>query len=144
MKCADILQILYDTLRQRLLEKPVIYADESTLKVVSDNKSKSYIRLYTSCADSPEGNLADTDIPKIVLYGYKVSRAGPIDYLGGYNGYMRVDGYAGYHKSGKIEWALNHIQKLYRVVVLMKGETADESYRIRQEKSLPLLTKFKT
>jgi hypothetical protein len=43
MKCADILQILYDTLRQRLLEQPVIYADETTLKVVSDNKSKSYI-----------------------------------------------------------------------------------------------------
>jgi transposase len=173
MKCADILQILYDTLRQRLLEQPVIYADETTLKVVSDNKSKSYMWLYASGADSPEGKLAGTDIPNIVLYDYNASRAGQvaIDYLDGYAGYMHVDGYVGYHKtqatlvgcwaharryftdaqkamgkhkSGKIEWALNHIQKLYRVETLIKGKTPDERYRIRQEKSLPLLAEFKT
>ena len=173
MRCADILQVLYDTLRRRLLEQPVIYADETTLKVVSDNKSKSYMRLYASGADSPEGKLSGTDIPNIVLYDYNASRAGQvaIDYLGGYDGYMHVAGYAGYHKtqatlvgcwaharryftnahkamgkhkSGKIEWALNHIQKLYRVETLIKGKTPDERYRIRQEKSLPVLAEFKT
>ena len=172
-KCADILQILYDKLRRKLLEQSVIYADETTLKVVSDNKSKSYMWLYASGADSPEGKLAGTDIPNIVLYDYNASRAGQvaINYLGGYDGYMHVDGYAGYHKtqatlvgcwaharryftdaqkaigkhkSGKIEWALNHIQKLYRVEVLIKGKTSDERYRIRQEKSLPLVAEFKT
>jgi hypothetical protein len=50
----------------------------------------------------------------------------------------------GKHKSGKIEWVLNHIQKLYRVEVLIRGKTPDERYRIRQEKSLPLLAEFKT
>ncbi|MFT6910428.1 MAG: transposase, partial [Oleiphilaceae bacterium] len=50
----------------------------------------------------------------------------------------------GKHKSGKVEWALNHIQKLYRVETLIKGKTPDERYRIRQEKSLPLLAEFKT
>jgi transposase len=50
----------------------------------------------------------------------------------------------GKHKSGKIEWALNHIQKLYRVETLIKGKTPDERYCIRQEKSLPLLAEFKT
>jgi hypothetical protein len=129
--------------------------------------------LYASGADSPEGKLAGTDIPNIVLYDYNASRAGQvvIDYLDGYDGYLHVDGYAGYHKtqatlvgcwaharrkftdaqkamgkhkSPKIEWALNHIQKLYRVETLIKDKTPDERYRIRQEKSLPLLAQFKT
>jgi transposase len=173
LKCADILQILYDTLRRLLLEQAVIHADETTLKVVSDSNSKSYMWLYACGADSPEGKLAGTDIPNIVLYDYNASRAGQVavDYLDGYEGYLHVDGYAGYHKtlailigcwaharryftdaqkamgkhkSGKIEWALNHIQKLYRVEILIKDKTPDERYRIRQEKSLPLLAEFKT
>ena len=106
---------------------------------MSDNKSKSYIWLYASGADSHEGKLSGTDIPNIVLNDYNASRAGQvaINYLGGYDGYIRVDGYAGYHKtqatlvgcwayarryftdvqkamgkhkSGKVEWALNHIK----------------------------------
>jgi transposase len=173
MRCADILQILYDMLRRILLEQPVIYADETTLKVVSDNKSKSYMWLYASGADSPEGKLTGSDIPNIVLYDYHSSRAGQVavDYLDGFDGYMHVDGYAGYHKtqatlvgcsaharrkftdaqkamgkhkSGKVDWALNHIQKLYRIETQIKDKTVDERYRIRQEKSLPLLAQFKT
>lgn len=50
----------------------------------------------------------------------------------------------GKHKSGKIDWALNHIQKLYRVETQIKDKSIDERYRIRQEKSLPLLAQFKT
>jgi len=173
MRSADILQSLYDRLRRLLLEQPVIYADETTLKVVGDNKSKSYMWLYASGADSPEGKLTDTDIPNIVLYDYHASRAGQVavDFLDGYDGYMHVDGYAGYHKtqatlvgcmaharrkftdaqkamgkhkSGKVDWALNHIQKLYRIETQIKDKTIDERYRIRQEESLPLLAQFKT
>jgi transposase len=173
MRSADILQSLYDKLRRILLEQPVIYADETTLKVVGDNKSKSYMWLYACGADSPEGKLTDTDIPNIVLYDYHASRAGQVavDFLDGYGGYMHVDGYAGYHKtqatlvgcwaharrkftdaqkamgkhkSGKVDWALNHIQKLYRIETQIKDKTIDERYRIRQEESLPLLAQFKT
>lgn len=173
MRCADILQILYDRLRQILLEQPVMFADETTLKVGGDNKSKSYMWLYASGADSPDGKLTGTVIPNIVLYDYNISRAAQVavDYLDGYDGYLHVDGYPGYHKtqatlvgcwaharrkftdaqkamgkhkSGKIDWALNHIQKLYRVETQIKDKTIDERYRIRQEKSLPLLAQFKT
>lgn len=100
------------------------------------------------------------------------SRAGQCaaDYLQGYDGYLQVDGYAGYHKtqatlagcwaharrkfveaktaqgkqsSGRVDWALNHIQKLYRVETLIKASAPDERVRIRQEKSMPLLKQFK-
>lgn len=173
MKCGDILQILYDRLKVIQLKQAVIHGDETTLKVVSDNKSKSYMWLYATGADSPEGKLPDTDIPNIVLFDYQASRAGQcaVDYLEGYQGYLQVDGYAGYHrtqatlvgcwaharrkftnanvamgkhKSGKVEWALNHIQKLYRVETQIKSKTSVERYQIRQEKSLPLLKQFET
>jgi hypothetical protein len=32
----------------------------------------------------------------------------------------------GKHNSGKIEWTLNHTQKLYRVEALIKGKTLGE------------------
>lgn len=162
MKCAAIRQILYDRLRQTLLKQAALFADETTINVVGDNNTKSYMWLYASGADSPEEKLAGTDIPNIVLYDYNASRAGQVvvDYLDGYDGYLHVDGYAGYHKTQatlvgcwaharrkftdaqkamgkhkrpKIEWALNHIQKLYRVETLIKDKTPDERYRIRQE-----------
>ena len=171
MKSADILQILYDRLRQIQLKQTVIHADETTMKVVGDNKSKSYMWLYATGADSPEGKLADTAIPHIVLFDYHASRAGQcaVDYLDGYPGYLQVDGYAGYHKTqatligcwaharrkfteaktaqgkkqnGKADWALNHIQKLYRIEIQIKDKTVSERHQIRQEKGLPLLKQF--
>ena len=82
-----------------------------------------------------------------------------------------VDGYAGYHHtqatlvgcwaharrkfteaktaqgkkpSGKADWALNHIQKLYRIEQQLKDKTVDERYQTRQEKSMLLLKQFET
>lgn len=171
MKSADILHMLYNHLRRILLKQAVIHADETTVKVVSDNKSKSYMWVYATGADSPEGKLVTTDIPHIILFDYHASRAGQcaVDFLDGYSGYLQVDGYAGYHttqatlvgcwaharrkfveaktaqgkkQNGKADWALNHIQKLYRIEIQIKHKTPDERLEIRQEKSLPLLKQF--
>jgi hypothetical protein len=73
-----------------------------------------------------------------------------VDYLQGYSGYLQVDGYVGYEQtqttlvgcwaherrkfteaktaqdkkpSGKADWALNHIQKLYRIETQIKDKT---------------------
>jgi len=45
-------------------------------------------------------------------------------------------------KNGKADWALNHIQKLYRIETQLKGKTIEERYRARQEKSVPLLSQL--
>ena len=169
--CADLLEPLYERLHELILEQPIIAADETTLKVVSEDKAKCYMWVYTSGADSPKGTLPNSDIPNIVLYDYQSSRAGQcaVDYLQGYTGYLQVDGYAGYHKtlatlagcwaharrkfveaktaqgkhsSGRADWALNHIQKLYRIETQIKTRTPEERQKIRQEKSLPLLKQF--
>jgi len=110
--------------------------------------------------------------PNIVLYDYKNSRSGQCakDYLRNFNGYLQVDGYVGYEKTdailagcmaharrkfveaktvqvkgktGKADWAINHIQKLYRIETEIKDKTAADKHRLRQEKSAPLLKQFK-
>jgi len=110
--------------------------------------------------------------PNIVLYDYQNSRAGQCarDYLQDYGGYLQVDGYAGYDqcsatlvgcwaharrkfieakttqvkgKTGKADWAINHIQKLYRIEKESEINTPEEKQSIRQEKSVALLKQFK-
>jgi transposase len=172
MKCAEILKPLYDRLHELILEQPVIAADETTLNVVKEDKAKCYMWLYCTGTDSPDNKLIGADIPNIVLFDYQISRAGKcaVDYLQGYSGYLQVDGYAGYEKSqatlvgcwaharrkfteaktaqgkkpsGRADWALNHIQKLYRIERQIKDKAIDERLAIRQEKVLPLLEQFK-
>lgn len=108
-----------------------------------------------------------------MLYDYHNSRAGQcaVDFLRGYDGYLQVDGYQGYEQtqatligcwaharrkfmeakrgvgkkgSGKADWALNHIQKFYRIETRLKDKTMDKRYITRQEKSLPLLNQLHT
>jgi transposase len=155
-----------------MLESQVIAADETTLKVVKEDNAKCYMWVYSKGTDSPENKLVGANIPNIVLYNCNISRAGKcaVDYLQGYSGYLQVDGYVGYEQSqatlvgcwaharrkfkeaktaqgkkqsGKADWALNHIQKLYRIETLIKEKTIDERHAIRQEKTLPLLAQFK-
>ena len=75
LKCADVLQVLYDKLKAIQLEQPQIYADEKTLNVVSEDKTKCYMWLYATGADSPDGNVNGSTIPNIVLFDYRNSRS---------------------------------------------------------------------
>lgn len=168
IKCADLLKPLIDRLKEQLKEQPVIHADETTVKVINDDKHISYMWLYCSGTDGP----GDSASHNIVLYDYQPTRAGrcAADYLSGYTGYLQVDGYAGYEqteatlvgclaharrkfveaekaqqkgKTGKANWAINQLQKLYRIEKQLAGKDSDERYRLRQEKAKPILDDFK-
>ena len=168
IRCAELLEPLIKRLKLELLKQPYIHADETTLKVIKDDKQKSYMWVYCTGTDSPSGN----KIKNIVLYEYQNTRSGQCatDYLGDYDQHLIVDGYAGYSnvkatlvgcmaharrkfveaqrgqvkgKIGKADWAINHIKKLYRVEQKIKGKTQEEQYQIRQEKSKQLLDAFK-
>jgi transposase len=65
MKCAELLKPLNDGLHELILEQPVIAADETTLKVVNEDKAKYYIWLYCTGTDSPDNKLMDANIPNI-------------------------------------------------------------------------------
>ncbi len=167
MKSADLFKQLYARLREMLLQQGVIQADETTLKVINEDKIKSYMWLYCTGTDSPNQGA----IPNIVLYDYQSGRAGQcaVDYLDGFNGYLQVDGYAGYEKTsatlvgcwaharrkfieaqtaqpkgktGKADMALSMIQKLYRIEISLKDKQAIDKYQLRQEKAKPLLEQF--
>ena len=169
LRCADILIVICHLLKQRLLQQRVINADETTLQVIHEDKTKCYMWVYCTGTDSPN---PDSDIPNIVLYDYQASHAGQcaVDFLEGYDGYLQVDGYAGYEQTqaklvgcfaharrkfmeakqaqskgntGKADWALNHLQKLYRLEKLLQGKSPEEKFKVRQEKALPLLNEFK-
>ena len=46
-------------------------------------------------------------------------------------------------KTGKADWAINHIQKLYRLEKDIKGQPATEKQLIRQQQAKPLQDEFK-
>lgn len=126
--------------------------------------------LYCTGTDAP---LKNNPLKNIVLYEYQTSRSGscPVNFLQDYTGCLQVDGYQGYEqtkaqlagcwahvrrkfveaekaqpkgKTGKANWALNHIQKLYRVETRIKDKTAAEKQAIRQKESMPLLKQYQT
>ncbi len=88
------LQPLYDRLHMHLLTRRVLHADETTLQVLQEPgrpaQTESYLWLYRTGRDGPA----------IVLYDYQMTRGGehPAKFLAGYQGYLQVDGYAGYHR----------------------------------------------
>ena len=168
IKCSTLFKPLIERLKAIQLEQPVIQADETTLQVINDDKSTCYMWLYCTGTDAPN----ESPIPNIVLYDYQNNRSGrcAMADLGDYSGYLQVDGYQGYAqtqatlagcwaharrkfkeaevaqakgKTGKANWALNHIQKLYRIETLIKGKSAQQKYQVRQTESLPLLNQYK-
>jgi transposase len=172
MRSAQLHERVYQRLLQIQLQQSVINADETPLKVIREDKHHCYMWVYCTGTDSPPTNPHSTDPPNIVLYDYQNSRAGHCakDYLRGYQGYLQVDGYAGYDKAdailvgcfaharrkfieaqkiqvkgktGKADWAINHIQKLYRIEKAIKGQPATQKQLARQQQAKPLLDEFK-
>ncbi len=173
IKSSEFLEPVYQRLYQDQLRQSVINADETPLKVIREDKNQCYMWVYCTGTDSPPGNRSNSDPPNIVLFDYQNSRAGQCakDYLQDYQGYLQVDGYAGYEqtdatlvgcfaharrkfieaqkiqvkgKTGKADWAINHIQKLYRLEKEIKGQPALDKQRLRQAQARPLLDVFKT
>ena len=169
IKSALLLEPIIQQLKAILLQQPVIQADETTLKVIHEDKATCYMWVYCTGTDSPDRS---SDLPNIVLYDYQNSRSGqcPVDYLADYRGYLQVDGYIGYEqtqaklagclaharrkfveakqaqpkgKTGKANWAIAQIQKLYRIESNIKGKTAEEKQAIRKAQAEPLLTQLK-
>lgn len=170
-KCSDALQPLYDRLHSILLEQPVVQADETTLNVIKEARSKCYMWVYCTGKDAPD---KQSPIPNIVLYDFQPTRRSQcaIDFLQGFDGYLNVDGYQAYEstnatlagcwaharrkfieaekampkgKAGKATLAISQINKLYAVERLARQEdNAEGMLKVRQEQAPDLLAKHKT
>jgi len=173
IKSSELLVPIYQRLKTIQLQQSVINADETPLKVIHEDKNRCYMWVYCTGSDSPADKTVTKDPPpNIVLYDYQNSRAGRCarDYLDGYQGYLQVDGYAGYAqteatlvgcfaharrkfievqraqvkgKTGKADWAISHIRKLYRIETEIKDKAQAGKQALRLEKAKPLLDQFK-
>jgi transposase len=68
MKSAALFKPLYDLLHQHLLTQAVLHADETTLKMINDERVKSYMWVYCAGADGPSIEPRYQGLHNIVLY----------------------------------------------------------------------------
>ena len=169
IRCGELVKPVLNSLKVHLLDQKVIHADETPLKVINEDKHKSYMWVYCTGSDSPN---TQQQHKNIVLYDFHNSRAAacPKGFLGAYQGYLQVDGYSAYEqtqaqlvgcmahvrrkfveakkaqpkaKIGKADWAINHIQKLYAIESRIKGLASEEKFNAREKEAEPLLKQFK-
>lgn len=131
MKSAALFKPLYDLLHQQLLIQPIIHADETTLKVINDERVKSYMWVYCTGADSPNTEPRYQGLSNIVLYDYQDgSRAGTCvsRFLATeqtvFKGYLQVDGYAAYQQaSKKLVGCWAHARRKFKEAIVGQGKT---------------------
>lgn len=88
------LRPLYIQWQIALRLREILQADETTVQVLEEDgrpaTQKSYMWLYRTGREGPA----------IVLYDYQPTRSGehPKAFLKGFQGYLQVDGYSGYHQ----------------------------------------------
>lgn len=92
---AALLDPLLNKLKQELVTRPLLHADETTLEVLCEPgrsaQADSYMWLYRTSGDAGR---------PIVLYDYQEGRSGRYakKYLAGYSGYLHTDGWQGYQQ----------------------------------------------
>lgn len=92
--CCQLLEPLYNALKQKILESDYIQADESPIKVLDNDKKGSTHQGYQWVYHDP--------VRKLVLFNYRKGRGrnGPKELLAGYKGHLQCDGYTVYDKIG--------------------------------------------
>ncbi|SQH76866.1 transposase [Shewanella benthica] len=130
MKSAALFKPLYDLLHQHLLTQGVLHADETTLKVINDERVKSYMWVYCSGADGPSIEPRYQGLNNIVLYDYQDgSRASTC--VSGFlatehavfNGYLQVDGYAAYQRANdKLVGCWAHARRKFKDAIVAQGK----------------------
>lgn len=166
-RAAFLLRPLHARLLERLKASGKLFADETTAPVLDPGRGRTKTgQLWAYARDDRPWGGSD---PPGVVYVYapdrKAERAAA--HLAGFTGVLQVDGYAGYRplaEKGDIRlafcWAhvrrrfyelaaagpapiaseaLERIARLYAVESDIRGRSADERRRVRQENSLPLI-----
>jgi transposase len=86
---------IYFFFHEVILQGEISHGDETTLQVIIEEgrkaSQKSYMWVYCTGKDADR---------QVVLFDYQQTRHGkhPLAFLEGYDGYLHVDGYAGYRK----------------------------------------------
>ena len=159
--CGVRLQPLADALRQAMLARDVLHADETPVAMLSPGKGKTHRACLWTYGTT------EYDTLKAVVYDFADSRAGEHArrFLEGWSGKLVCDDYAGYkalfergvtevgclaharrkfhelwanHKSVVAEQALSFYGALYDIERIAKELDADERQRLRTLRSRPI------
>jgi len=167
-KYMELLQILYESLANRIVKSSYLQVDETTFRVLDEKKSKNSGRShlgYFWVYHSPE--------TKITLFDYQKGRGldAPMGLLRNFQGFLQSDAYSVYDRIGQLMgispvgcWAharrefiraqdsdpknahvaLSFIQSLYAVERKAKelGFRAEQRKALRDKESLPILRKM--
>jgi transposase len=162
----QLLEPLYEALKNQVLNQNYLQADETPIKVLDKDKKGTTHRGYHWVYHAPE--------ERLVLFDYREGRGreGPTEILKDFTGYLQTDGYAVYEDFDKKEgitllhcmaharrkfdealnndklraqYALNEIQKLYAIERRIKEAELNEeqALHIRQTESTPVLDSLK-
>ena len=168
LKCGEAVLPLIMLSKEELVLGNYCHADETTIQVLQQEgkaaTSKSYMWVY---ANGPPAK------PIIIYdYQPSRSGGSAAEFLKDFTGYLQTDGYSGYNilrerkdiinldcwaharrkffeivkvtkNSGKAQTVLNLIQKLYKVEKQAEEFSAEQTYQLRQEKSVPILERLK-
>jgi transposase len=157
---------LYDLHKQYVLATRYLHVDETTIKVLDeDKKGKTHQGYYWLYHNSEK---------KVVLFDYRPGRGadGPDDILKDFQGHLQTDGYVVYENfekrpgiilmgcmsharrkfidsltndKGRSEYALDLFGQIYALErrIEDKGLTKEEVLKLRQEKAMPVLNELK-
>ncbi|BBN97852.1 IS66 family transposase [Sporolactobacillus terrae] len=125
------LSLIYERMKAHLMKQDILHADETTLQVLREpgrsTTSKSYLWLYRTGRQGPA----------IILYEYRTTRAAkhPAKFLEDFNGYLQVDGYAGYQQIKNVTlvgcWA--HARRKFSEAISALPESAKNATSIAKE-----------
>ena len=98
--CCKLLEPLYNTLKQKILESDYIQADESPIKVLDSDKTCAEQSRSKGSTHQGYQWVYHDPVQKLVLFNYRKGRGqnGPKELFTGYNGYLQCDGYSVYDK----------------------------------------------
>lgn len=161
--CGVRLQPLVDALRETLLTRPVLHADETPIQILRPDTGK---KAHRACLWAYASGAFD-DV-KAVVYDFAPSRAGEHAraFLGDWRGSLVTDDYAGYKQTftqdGVLEigclaharrkffdlhaanqsqvagQALNYINELYAIERETKAFSPEDRWRLRQQRAKPI------
>lgn len=135
-----LLQILYERIRSSMLGSNYLMADESTIRVLDqDKKGATHLGYYWAYRDPVEGS---------VLFVYEKGRAGKYvrDHLSTFSGYLQTDAYTAYDSMPKANegvtmvgcWA--HVRRKFADALVVEQEQA--SYFVEQIQRLYAIERF--
>jgi transposase len=171
-QCEALCEPLTEALRRYTTSTPKLHADDTPIPVLAPgNKKAKTGRLWVYVRDDTRSGLTE---PAAVWFAYSPDRKGihPQTHLAGFEGILQADAYSGFnelYESGKVREAacwdharryiydvhartpseatrqvLELIGELYGIEADIRGRSAPQRLRVRQEKSVQLLATIRT